>query len=241
MNIILECKKMRRTGFYPAFIAGGILASCLPVMNMAVRADTFKSLPQPPLTILLDANWTMMAMLNVLLIVSEACIMYHTEHDDNAIQKMQTLPLRESGIFFAKFVLMTCMSIVTLAIEALAFLFCSLQWFDKYDGLYPDLLKNFGYFLILMLPAVLLALAIASACNNMWISLGIGVICVFTASMIVSTDYFILQIFPFALPFRILAGAASLTVKKFLTTIISEVMVIGLAELIFLRIRRALV
>ena len=60
---------------------------------------------QPPLTILLDANWTMMAMLNVLLIVSAACIMYHTEHDDNAIQKMQTLPLRESGIFFAKFVL----------------------------------------------------------------------------------------------------------------------------------------
>ena len=240
MNIVMECKKMRRTGFYPAFIAGGILASCLPVMNMAVRPETFIDLHQPSLTILLDTNWTMMAMLNILLIVSAACIMYHTEYDGNAIQKMQALPLRESGIFFAKFVLMTCMSIVTLAIEALALLFCSLRWFEKYENLYPDLLKNFGYFLILMLPAVLLSLAIASACNNMWISLGVGVICVFTASMIVSTDHFILQIFPFALPFRILAGAASLTVKKFLITIISEVSVIGLAELTFLRIRRAL-
>ncbi len=241
MNIILECKKMKRTGFYPAFIAGGILASCLPVMNMVVRPDTFRNLSQPPLTILLDANWTMMAMLNILLIVSAACIMYHTEHDDNAIQKMQTLPLRESGIFFSKFVLMTCMCIVTLAVEALAFLFCSLQWFEKYQDLYPDLLKNFGYFLLLMLPAVLLALAIASTCTNMWISLGVGVICVFIASMITSTDYFFLQIFPFVLPFHIFAGSASLTVKKFLIAIISEVMIIGLAELIFLRIRRALV
>lgn len=231
---------MRRTGFYPVFIADGILASCMPVINMTVRSDTFLRLPQLPLTILLDANWTMMAMLNVLLIVSAACIMYHTEHEDNALQKMQALPLRESGMFFAKFIWMTCMSVITLAIEALTLLFCSLQWFEKYDTLYSDLLKISGYSLILMLPSILLALAIASACSNMWISLGIGVICVFTASMIVSTNHFILQIFPFALPFQIFAEAAPLTIKKFLITIIGEVSVIGFAELIFLRIRRAL-
>lgn len=241
MNILLECKKMKKTGFYPAFIAGAILASCLPVINMAVRSELFTGLQQSPLRILLDENWTMMAMLNVLLIISGACIMYHTEYADNAAQKMQTLPIRESGIFFAKFILMTGMSIVVLATEAITFLFCSLHWFHTYDGLYTDLLKNFGYFFILLLPVVLLSLAISSAYSNMWISLGIGVVCVFVATMIASTNHFVLQIFPFALPLQVLTEATDKTVSQFLTASVLELLVIGIAELSFLRIRRALV
>ncbi|MDE5864736.1 MAG: ABC transporter permease [Lachnospiraceae bacterium] len=241
MNFFLECKKMRRTGFYPAFAAGGILASCMPVVNMAVRAEIFTGQEQPPLQILLDANWTMMSMLNILLIITGACIMYHTEYGNNAIQKIQSLPVKESHIFFAKFILMTGMCILSLAIEACTLLFCCLHWFKTDNDLYLSLIKYFGLFLILLLPAVLISLAIASAFKNMWISLGIGVVCVFAASMIISADYFILQIFPFALPLQTLTGTASETVTKFLTAVGFEIFVTGCAELTFLRIRKSLV
>lgn len=239
MSIALECKKMKRTGFYPAFIVGGVLASCLPVLNMAVRSEIYTGLSQPPVRILLDANWSMMAMLNILLIISGACILYHTEYADNAVQKMHTLPIRESGMFFAKYILMTGMSIIVLIIEAVTIAFCSLHWFEQSTDMYLDLLKNFGYFLVLLLPAILLSLGISSMCSNMWISLGIGVVCVFMANMILSTDKFILLLFPFALPFQIFSGTASDKAIQFLIASVVETAVIGIAKLILLRIRGA--
>ena len=239
MSIALECKKMKRTGFYPAFIVGGVLASCLPVLNMTVRSEVYTGLSQPPVRILLDANWSMMAMLNILLIISGACILYHTEYADNTVQKMHTLPIRESGMLFAKYILMTGMSIAALAIEAITVALCSLHWFEQTSGLYLDLLKNFIYFLILTLPSILLSLFISSACKNMWISLGVGVVCVFIANIIISTDKFILLIFPFALPFQILAGTPADKVMQFLIASVVEIVVIGIAMLSFLRIKRS--
>lgn len=240
MSLPLECKKMKRTGFYPAFIVGGILASCLPVINMAVRAEMFTKLQQPPLEILLDANWSMMSMLNILLIIAGACIMYHTEHSGNALQKMQSLPIRESHIFFSKFLLMTGMSILILTIEALTLFVCCLHWFGMDDNLYQTIFKMFGLFLALLLPAIWASLAISSMFQNMWLSLGVGVICVFIANMSATAKSFILQIFPFALPFQTLIGVEAETVTKFLTAVSFEIIIGGCIELVFLRIRKSL-
>jgi len=102
MSFSLECKKVKRTGFTPAFLCGGILAATVPVLNMTVRSENYLGLYAGPVQILLDANWQMMAMLNILLIVSGACLMYHTEYADNAIQKICTLPTKESRLFFSK-------------------------------------------------------------------------------------------------------------------------------------------
>ena len=105
MSVSLECKKIKRTGFLPAFLGGGILAAAVPVINMAVRSEIYLNLPGNPIQILLGANWQMMAMLNVLLVVAGACLLYHTEYADNAMQKMKSLPIRESSIFLGKTVL----------------------------------------------------------------------------------------------------------------------------------------
>ena len=78
MIFALECKKIKRTGVFPAFITGGLLAAAVPVVNMTVRSDIYVSLPDSPVQILMNANWQMMAMLNVLLLVAGACLMYHT-------------------------------------------------------------------------------------------------------------------------------------------------------------------
>ena len=70
MSISLEYKKIKRTGFLPVFLGGGILAAAVPVVNMAVRSEIYLTQQGTPIQVLLEANWQMMAMLNVLLVVS---------------------------------------------------------------------------------------------------------------------------------------------------------------------------
>ena len=238
MSLILECKKVKRTGFILAFLCGSILAASVPAANMAFRSEMYTNQNRPPVEILLTANWQMIAMLNLLIIVSGACIMYHTEYSDNALQKMRTLPLKESNLFWGKAFLMSIMCAAMLIIESVSVTFCAIHWFGQHDGLAPEILKNFSYSFLLMIPAILMALFIASACKNMWISLGISVICVFLATML-PTDNFVLSLFPFALPFRILAGSVQNTVQGFAVGAAVEIVSLAATETIFLKVRRS--
>ena len=55
MTLGLETKKLKRTGYFPVFLAGGLLAAAFPLMNMLGRSETFTSLPGDPFAILMDA------------------------------------------------------------------------------------------------------------------------------------------------------------------------------------------
>ncbi len=238
MSVSLECKKIKRTGFLPAFIGGGILAAAVPVVNMSVRSEMYQTQQGNPIQILLSANWQMMAMLNVLLVVTGACLLYHTEYADNAMQKMKSLPIRESSIFLGKVILTIFMSFLVLAMEAGAIAFCSYHWFEIGNGFWNGLCKNFGYAFLLMLPCVILSILISEACKNMWISLGIGVVCVFTATLM-PPDHFVLSLFPFATPFQIFAGTDIAQAMRYIYAAAAELFVFGLAELIFIKVRRS--
>ena len=238
MSFRLECKKMKRTGFFPTFLCGGFLAAGVPILNMAVRSENYLGLDTPPVQILMDANWQMMAMLNILLVVAEACLMYHTEYADNAIQRICTLPIKESRLFFGKAALLLIMCVVILAIETVSLAFCSCHWFECSKEVSMEIMKNLGYALLLMLPAASGSLMIASACKNMWVSLGIGIVCVFTATMLPAKN-FVLSLFPFAMPFQIFAGTAENTIYKFIIAAVIEVTVIAIAEVLFLKVRRS--
>lgn len=238
MSVSLECKKVKRTGFLPAFFGGGILAAAVPVINMAVRSEMYLNQQGSPIQILLGANWQMMAMLNVLLVVAGSCLLYHTEYADNAMQKMKSLPILESSIFFGKAVLTAFMSLFVLVLEAGAITFCSYHWFEVGSGFFGELCKYFGYSLLLMLPCMILSLLISEACKNMWVSLGIGVVCVFTATMLPATN-FALSLFPFALPFQIFAGADITRSTYYICGAIAELAICGLAQLILVKVRRS--
>lgn len=238
MSVSLECKKVKRTGFLPAFIGGGILAAAVPVINMAVRSEMYLNQPGNPIQILLGANWQMMAMLNVLLAVAGTCLLYHTEYADNAMQKMKSLPIRESSIFFSKAVLTIFMSLFVLVIEAGAVTFCSYHWFEIGSDFFGELCKCFGYSLLLMLPCIILSLLISEACKNMWVSLGIGVVCVFTATMLPATN-FALSLFPFAMPFQIFASTDMTQSMHYICGAVIELAVCGLAQLILVKARRS--
>ena len=226
MSLSLECKKAKRTGFIPAFLCGGILAAAVPIVNMAVRSEMYVGQQSSPMQILMGANWQMMAMLNILLVVAGSCLLYHTEFADNAMQKMKSLPIRESSIFFGKFILTSIMSVVVLAVEAASIAFCVSHWFE--------IGNNFW----LMLPCVLLSLLISSACKNMWVSLGIGVVCVFTATML-PTNNFVLSLFPFATPFQVFVNTEMAQAMHYVYAAIIEIVVIGIAELVFIKVRRS--
>lgn len=237
MILGLEYKKIKRTGFIPAFIGGGLLAAAVPVLNMTFRSEMYTAVKDFPVNIIIDANWQMMAMLNILLILTCACIMYNTEFADNAMQKMCTLPVRESSLFFGKSALAAGMCALTLAIESAAVMFCSVRWFSSFDGLFYEIAKCFAFSFLLTLPALFLSLLIASMFKNIWISLGIGVICVFTASMLPSKN-FILSLFPFALPFQDTAGLAGNELRKFIIAAITESIIIVVCEIVLLKARR---
>lgn len=238
MNVSLEYKKVRRTGFFSTFIAGGFLAASVPIVNMAVRSEIYLTQKGNPIQILLGANWQMMAMLNILLVTAGSCLLYHTEYSDNAMQKMNSLPVRESSIFFGKVILTILMSAFFLAAEAATTAFCSYHWFEVGDNFGSELFKSFAYAFLLMLPCIILSLLISESCKNMWVSLGIGVVCVFTATML-PTSNFILSLFPFATPFQIFPDTSMAQVMHYIYAAVIELIVLGLAELLFIRIRRS--
>jgi multisubunit Na+/H+ antiporter MnhB subunit len=99
------------------------------------------------------------------------------------------------------------------------------------------IIKSFGYALLLMLPVTLGSLLIASACRNMWVSLGIGVVCVFTATML-PTKNFVLSLFPFALPFQMFLGNTENVVRNFMLAVLIEILIMGIAEVLFLKVKR---
>ena len=238
MSVFLECKKVKRTGFLPVFFGGSILAAAVPVINMVVRSEMYLNLPENPIQILLGANWQMMAMLNVLLVVAGACLLYHTEYADNAMQKMKSLPIKESSIFLGKAVLMIFMSLFVLVIEAGAITFCTYNWYEIGNGFWGELCKYFGYSFLLILPCVILSLLVSEACKNMWVSLGIGVVCVFTATML-PTSNFALSLFPFAMPFQVFASTDVIQATHYIYATIVELVVLCLAQLAFIKVRRS--
>lgn len=237
-SLSLECKKIKRTGFLPAFLCGGILAAAVPVVNMAVRSEMYLGKPGNPLQILLDANWQLTAMLNVLLVVAGACLLYHIEYADHAMQKIKALPVRESFYFLSKAIILIMMSFFVIVIEAGAVSFCIWHWFKNASLNPSELCKNFGYLFVLMLPCIVLSLLISEACKNMWVSLGIGVICIFTATML-PADSFTLSLFPYAMPFHIYADADITQSLHYIQAAAAELAALGLAQLLFIKIRRS--
>lgn len=238
MTLSLETKKLKRTGYLPAFLGGGFVAAAFPLVNMLVRSESFTSLPGNPFNIMMDANWQMMAMLNILIAICGACMMYHTEYADNAAQKMDVLPIRSGSMFFGKFVIAMLVSFAMTVIETAVLAGCAIHWFPAYEWNLLEIAKSAGFQLVVTLPTVMLMLVIASACKNLWVSLGIGVILVFTLS-ILPQDNLVLSLFPFCSPYQTLAMVAENSRELlFLAVCVVETIAFGMIEFVYQKVRR---
>ena len=161
----LECKKLKRTGCLPAVVLCGLFAAAFPLANMLVRPEAFTTLPGDPLSILADANWQMIAMLNILLSICLCCIMYHTEFADRGIQKSETLPVKAHLLFLGKGTILAVSDIVVILTECAALGFCALHWFPAYtfDSSAAFALLKFAGFLHALSSAVRICLGRSDA------------------------------------------------------------------------------
>ncbi|MCI9270616.1 MAG: ABC transporter permease subunit [Dorea sp.] len=237
MIFALELKKMRRTGFAPIFLGGGLLAGAVPLIDTAVRTETFTRLPGEPFSILMDANWSMMAQLTILLIVCGCCLIYHTEYAERGDLKMRTLPVSQIGLFCGKFGAALLYTLAALVFQGMALAFSGFYWFPEGIADFPKLFAGMGYELAMLLPTLALMLLIASFCQNMWGSLGAGVILTFLGSMI-HGEHLTLTMLPFAAPYRTLYGTSAADVKTGLAICAIQTLLFLLIEIIYLRERR---
>lgn len=238
MTLSLECQKLKRTGFFPAIFMGGIVAALFPLLNTAVRPEMFISQPLPALDVLMNANSSMMAMLNLCLATIGACILYYVEFSGNGMQKMESLPVQMGGIFWSKTFLLAAALLGAIIIEHVSLAFCVIHWFPAQENLAAELFKNLEYSFALMIPSAVILMIISSLCRNIWISLGTGIICIFAASML-PTDDRILSLFPFSLPFQTLESAPdSDWVFFMLIGCAIEVALAAIAETVILKLRR---
>ena len=111
------------------FLGGALAASAFPVINMAFRTELFTSQDLPPADILLNGNWEMSATFHCFLAVLGACILYHTEFANRAIEKLHMLPVSQGKVFFCKNLLLLLLFLPVFLIETCFLLFCACQWF----------------------------------------------------------------------------------------------------------------
>lgn len=233
----LETRKLKRTGYVPAFLGGGVLAGLVPILNMAVRSEIYVTQSGSPFQILMDANWQLMAQLNILLLVCGACILYHTEYAENGIQRAETLPMKASGLFPGKLCILFCSCLLPLCLETLSLLFCCVRYFPRDPGLGSILLKGMGFELALLLPTAAAMLFLSSLCRNLWMCLGTGVILVFFSSMLRFGD-FVMAVIPFAAPYRMLHQFSPGEAWRLLSVAAAEVVLLYAAEMIYTKLRR---
>lgn len=205
MSVICEGKKLKRTGFAPLFAGGGLLAAAVPVLNMSFREDLYTGQRGNPLDILLAANWQMMGMLNLFLVLIGACVLYHIEYRDCALRKMDMLPLSKTGLFFSKCLMLFCGCCGAVALETVSLGWCIRYWFPLSDSWVTELSSHLGFSLLLLSPVIILMTAISSACSNMWVTLGIGLLGSFVPIAVGQTDS-PLTFFPFSMPLEFLQG-----------------------------------
>lgn len=237
MIFALELKKLRRTGFASVFLCGGLLASAVPLIQTAVRTETFTRLPGNPFPILMDANWGMMAQLTILLIVCGCCLVWHTEYADRGVCKMDTLPIRQTSLFFGKLVITLMFTLLALCLQTASLAFSCAHWFPDRGMHLQELIQGMGFELMMLLPTLAFMLFAASLFQSMWLSLGAGVILTFLGSMI-HEERFVLSLIPFAAPYRMLHSVSPEDIRTCILACVIQTAFFTITEIIYLRTRR---
>jgi hypothetical protein len=153
----------------------GILGTAYAFVNFIVRKEALLSLPFAPMNILLTQLYGMLLVLNMFGCIVAACISYHMEFKENGIQKMYLLPVSVPAIYFSKFLILTCLLILSLCLQNLALARIGLTVLPQGSFEVGTLLMFTGYSFITSMPVLSFMLLAASHFENMWVPLGIGV------------------------------------------------------------------
>ena len=141
-------------------------------------------------------------ILNLFGIVIAACLVYNMEFKGSAIKKMYMLPMSVPGMYLCKFLILTVMLFVAVALENLALMQIGINDLPQGSFEMATLLRFTGYSFITSLPVLSFMLLISSRFENMWIPLGVGVAGFLSGMALASSAAAILMVHPFIVMFK---------------------------------------
>ena len=200
--LVIELQKEKRTGVIFVLLAVGILGAAYAFVNFLVRKDALLNLPLAPMDVLPTQLYGMIMILNLFGIVIAACLVYNMEFKGSAIKKMYMLPMSVPGMYLCKFLILTVMLFVAVALENLALMQIGINDLPQGSFEMATLLRFTGYSFITSLPVLSFMLLISSRFENMWIPLGVGVAGFLSGMALASSAAAILMVHPFIVMFK---------------------------------------
>ncbi len=195
--LVIELRKEKRTGVIPVLLAVGILGAAYAFVNFLIRKDTLLNLPLDPMDVLLTQLYGMIMILNLFGIIVAACMVYNMEFKGSAIKKMYMLPMSVPGMYLCKFLILTVMLFVAVALENLALKKIGMS--DLPQGTFEmgTLLRFAGYSFITSMPVLSFMVLVSSRFENMWVPLGIGVAGFLSGMALATSGAAALMVHPF--------------------------------------------
>lgn len=200
MNALsIELRKEKRTGVLPVLLAVGVLGAAYAFVNFIVRKDTLLNLPLAPMDVLLTQLYGMIMILNMFGIVVAACMIYNMEFKGNAVKKMYMLPMSVPGMYFCKFLILSTMLFVAVALQNTALMRIGMT--DLPQGTFEmgTLIQFAGYSFITSMPVLSFMVLISSRFENMWVPLGVGVAGFLSGMALANPSLSLLMIHPFVI------------------------------------------
>lgn len=200
--LAIELRKEKRTGVIPVLLAVGVLGAAYALVNFLIRKDTLLNLPLAPMDILLTQLYGMIMILNMFGIVVSTCMIYNMEFKDNAVNKIYTLPVNVSEMYFSKFLILTMMLLVAIIIQNLALLQIGITDLPQGSFEFGALVAFAWYSFITSMPVLSFMLLTSSRFENMWVPLGVGVAGFLSGMALATSKTGLLMIHPFVVMLR---------------------------------------
>ncbi len=200
--LVIELRKEKRTGVIPVLLAVGILGAAYAFVNFLVRKDTLLNLPLAPMDVLLTQLYGMIMILNLFGIVVAACMVFHLEFKGSAIKKMYMLPMSVPGMYLCKFLILTVMLFVAVALENLALMKIGQNCLPQGTFEMGTLLRFTAYSFLTSMPVLSFMVLISSRFENMWIPLGVGVAGFLSGMALAPSAAAVLMVHPFIVMFK---------------------------------------
>lgn len=219
-TLAIELRKEKRTGVILVLLAVGVLGAAYAFANFLVRKDTLLNLPLPPMVVLLTQLYGMIMILNLFGIIVTACMIYNMEFKGNAVKKMYMLPMSVPGMYFCKFLILTVMLLVAVALQNLALMQIGIANLPQGTFDMGTLITFAGYSFITSMPVLSFMLLVSSRFENMWVPLGIGVAGFLSGMALVTSDIGLLLIHPFIV---MLKPAVAISAQPDITVVIVSI------------------
>lgn len=221
MNALaVELRKEKRTGVIPVLLAVGILGAAYVFLNFIVRKDALLGLPLAPMDVLLTQLYGMIMVLNMFGIVVAACIVYYMEFQGNAVKKMYMLPISVSGMYLCKFLILSAVFLVAVALQNLALMRIGMAGLPKGTFEMGALVKFAGYSYLTSMPVLSFMVLASSRFVNLWIPLGIGVAGFLSGMALANSGFGMLLAHPFVI---MLKPAVAMSARPDITVAVAAV------------------